>query len=135
MEAVDESVPLTADEAAAQVLARMQEGHGCPGCGCDLSGVHKSDCKWREPLERILVASPEPLGPENGGGDDTYEVSKVIEAWGLGFCLGNTVKCVSRAGRKPGADALEDLRKASWYLNCEIERIQIEQIERAVAGE
>lgn len=55
-----------------------------------------------------------------GGGDNPYEAIKVIEAWELGFCLGNTVKYISRAGKK--GDALEDLRKAQWYLSREIER-------------
>lgn len=45
----------------------------------------------------------------------------VIEAWGLGFCLGNVVKYIARAGSKPGAAEVEDLRKAAWYLNRAIE--------------
>lgn len=58
--------------------------------------------------------------PEHyGGADNPYEAIKVIEAWGLGFCLGNTVKYISRAGRK--GDSLTDLRKAAWYLQREIE--------------
>lgn len=55
-----------------------------------------------------------------GGRDNLYEAIKVIEAWSLGFCLGNTVKYISRAGKKKGAP-LEDLKKAAWYLNREIE--------------
>jgi hypothetical protein len=55
-----------------------------------------------------------------GGADNPYEAIKVIEAWGLGFHLGNTVKYIAREGKK-GA-ALDDLRKAAWYLNREIER-------------
>ncbi len=43
-----------------------------------------------------------------------------IEAWGLGFCLGNAVKYIARAGKK--GDRLEDLRKAAWYLAREIAR-------------
>jgi len=38
----------------------------------------------------------------------------------MGFCLGNAVKYIWRADLK--ADALEDLRKASWYVQREIER-------------
>jgi hypothetical protein len=57
-----------------------------------------------------------------GGAENPYEAIKVIEAWGLGFNLGNTVKYVSRAGKK-GA-ALEDLKKASWYLTREIENME-----------
>lgn len=45
------------------------------------------------------------------------EAIDVIEAWGLGFCTGNAVKYLARAGRKPGADLVEDLKKARWYLD------------------
>lgn len=53
-----------------------------------------------------------------GGKDNPYEAIKVIEAWVLGFHLGNAVRYISRAGKK--GDALEDLRKARWYLDREI---------------
>jgi hypothetical protein len=53
-----------------------------------------------------------------GGADNPYEAIKVIEAWKLGFNLGNTVKYISRAGKK-GAH-LQDLEKARWYLDREI---------------
>lgn len=46
------------------------------------------------------------------------EAIDVIEAFDLGFRLGNAVKYILRAGRK-GA-ALEDLKKARWYLDREI---------------
>lgn len=55
-----------------------------------------------------------------GGADNPYEAIKVIEAWGLGFCLGNTVKYIARAEQK-GAP-VQDLEKAAWYLNREIRR-------------
>ena len=53
-----------------------------------------------------------------GGADNPYEAIKVIEAWGLGFCLGNTLKYISRAGKKD--DIVQDLKKARWYLDREI---------------
>ena len=40
----------------------------------------------------------------------------------MGFCLGNAVKYIWRAGLKH--DAREDLRKAIWYINQEIEMIK-----------
>jgi hypothetical protein len=55
-----------------------------------------------------------------GGADSTYEAIKVIEAWELGFNLGNVVKYISRAGKK--GSKLEDLKKAQWYLNREIQK-------------
>jgi hypothetical protein len=61
--------------------------------------------------------------PAHYGGDTTYEVIKVLEAWKLdSFCLGNTIKYIARAGKKSGADELEDLKKARWYLDREIAR-------------
>ncbi len=35
-----------------------------------------------------------------GGENNPYEAIKVIEAWELDFHLGNTVKYISRAGKK-----------------------------------
>tara|TARA_R110000744_G_C19362488_1_gene561552 strand:+ start:359 stop:514 length:156 start_codon:yes stop_codon:yes gene_type:complete len=48
------------------------------------------------------------------------ESIEIIEAFELGFCLGNVIKYVLRAGKKD--DALEDLKKARWYLDREIGR-------------
>ena len=52
-----------------------------------------------------------------GGADNPYEAIKVIEAWALGFCLGNTVKYIARAGKKDAT--IQDLKKALWYLDRE----------------
>lgn len=60
--------------------------------------------------------------PAHYGGDTTYEAIKVIEAWGLGFCLGNAVKYIARAGKKD--DLIKDLQKARWYLDREIKRLE-----------
>jgi hypothetical protein len=51
-----------------------------------------------------------------GGEDNTYEAIKVIDAWNLNFSLGNTVKYISRAGKKDKEKEIEDLEKALWYL-------------------
>jgi hypothetical protein len=39
-----------------------------------------------------------------------------------GFCKGNALKYISRAGKK-STDELEDYRKAKWYLDKLIETI------------
>ncbi len=54
-----------------------------------------------------------------------YEPIAVIEDWDLNYRLGNTVKYISRAGRKQ--NALEDLKKARWYLDREIDRLELNQ--------
>jgi hypothetical protein len=61
----------------------------------------------------------DPINPNHYRPGDTYETINVIEAWGLGFNLGNAVKYISRAGRK--VSTLEDLKKSRWYLDREIE--------------
>ncbi len=52
--------------------------------------------------------------------DGKIEVIDFIEDKNLGFNLGNAVKYISRAGKKDPAKHIEDLQKASWYLNREI---------------
>jgi hypothetical protein len=68
-----------------------------------------------------------------GGAENPYEAIKVIEAWGLGFCLGNTVKYISRAGKKD--DVLQDLRKAAWYLAREIDNMERQNRKAAAEGD
>lgn len=53
--------------------------------------------------------------------DGGIETIDFIEAKKLGFNLGNAIKYISRAGKK--GDALEDLKKARWYLNREINNL------------
>ena len=47
------------------------------------------------------------------------EPIEAIEAWGLDFSLGNCIKYIARAGKKTD-NALEDLRKAKFYLDRKI---------------
>ncbi len=46
------------------------------------------------------------------------EVIRITEH--MNFCLGNVIKYVLRADHKN--DAIEDLKKARWYLDREISR-------------
>ena len=52
------------------------------------------------------------------------EVIDAIEAWQLGFNTGNAVKYLARAGKKDPSKTLEDLRKAKWYVEREIARLE-----------
>jgi hypothetical protein len=68
--------------------------------------------------------------PEHyGGADNPYEAIKVVEAWNLDFHLGNVIKYISRAGKK--GEELEDLKKAKWYLDRKIERMEAVKGERS----
>lgn len=46
----------------------------------------------------------------------------VIEAWNLGFCLGNAVKYIARHEHK--GSTLADLKKARWYLDRHIAKLE-----------
>jgi hypothetical protein len=56
--------------------------------------------------------------PDHYQSGSGIEVIDVIEAFNLGFNLGNVVKYILRAGHK--GDRREDLKKAMWYLSREI---------------
>lgn len=91
-----------------------------PFCGqCIYIEKHSGDCSF-EYLKRVDH-------PQHYYGDTTYEVIKVLEAWGLDkdFCLGNVVKYIARADKK-GAQ-IEDLEKALWYLKRKIDNLKKEQ--------
>ena len=54
----------------------------------------------------------------------------------MNFCLGNAMKYIWRAGLKQ--NEVEDLKKAVWYLNREIERLENgkeEGLRESVSGE
>ena len=59
-----------------------------------------------------------------GGKDNPYEAIKIIRHFKLGFSLGNTIKYILRAGKKDPNKYLEDLKKAAWYLNEEINEFE-----------
>lgn len=68
-----------------------------------------------------MMASEQVNHPQHYGGEGSpYETIKVLAVWMTtdelrGFCLGNALKYLSRAGKK--GDRLEDLKKARWYLD------------------
>lgn len=56
--------------------------------------------------------------------DGKIEVIAFIEDKGLNFHRGNAVKYISRAGKKDPAKEVEDLKKALWYIDREIRRLE-----------
>ena len=95
----------------------------CKANGPDPRGP--SACYSCRELARERKIQPETINhPSYYGGDTTYETVKVIAAWGLGFLLGNTIKYISRAGKKDPTKFVEDLKKARWYLDHAIQRLE-----------
>lgn len=87
----------------------------CERCGSRRCAASGMDCTHDAPIERVDHPA------HYGGADNPYEAIKVIEAWELGFCLGNALKYLSRAGKKDATTYIEDLKKARWYLDREIQ--------------
>lgn len=57
--------------------------------------------------------------------DSKIEVIDFIEDKNLSFHLGNVVKYIARAGKKDTTKTLEDLKKARWYLDRYIQKLEI----------
>ena len=68
-------------------------------------------------------------GPLDADGSAQYEAIKVIEDWGLGFCLGNALKYICRAPHK--RKVREDLEKALWYIERGIEHPEVVRMKSA----
>ena len=62
--------------------------------------------------------------------DGKIEVSDFIADKNLNFFRGNVVKYVTRAGKKDPSKEVEDLKKAQWYINREIERLEVNNDEK-----
>lgn len=102
-------------------------GSGGPGiCRC---GEYETCavCLDNERRREVIRTGLAPFPPRPGvvgqyDPADTYEPIKVIDAHNLNFNLGNVIKYVLRAGKKPGVADIEDLQKAKQYIEFEIAR-------------
>lgn len=78
----------------------------------------------------MKVIKPNAVDHPQHYADTKIEVIDYIEDKNLGFCLGNAIKYISRAGRKGSAamdqkeKTIEDLQKAIWYINRRIEEVE-----------
>ena len=96
--------------------------HG-EACACMLEEALRYDppgtyvsVKFEQPKTEFIPIPDMVNQPPHYKGNK-FECIDIIEDFGLGFCLGNAVKYILRAGKK--GDRLEDLRKAIWYLERE----------------
>jgi len=72
------------------------------------------------PMIEMIEPQPDPVNHPphyKAGGIETIDF---IEAKGLNYRLGNVVKYITRADHK--GDRLENLQKAKWYLQREIDQ-------------
>lgn len=72
-----------------------------------------------------LGCSPpeDPVNPSHYVSQGQYSALHVVQKWGLGFCLGNALKYISRVGKEPGESEITDLKKAVWYIRRHIHEL------------
>ena len=58
------------------------------------------------------------------------EAIDIIESWGLNFSLGNAIKYILRSPYK--GKQIEDLEKARWYIDREINRLKDEMVKKNI---
>lgn len=86
----------------------------------ELADRFKTTAPW---AERALSSDNVSHPPHYANGwSNGAEVIDLTEH--LSFCAGNVVKYVCRAGRKDPGKHVEDLKKARWYIDREIERVE-----------
>lgn len=96
-------------------------------CECNPLKIVNGNCTCKKQHNNKMFEEKEMVNhPDHYqfGKNDDYEVIKVVDAWDLGFSLGNTVKYISRAGKKIKEKEIEDLEKALWYLTHRISQLK-----------
>ncbi len=110
----------------------IPDGFDCMECGQGPCTDNRCD----PPLSDVAIGDPgfENIPPhpatrkaDKQVGGDHYERMPImpftiIDAFDLDFYGGNALKYLLRAGRKPGTDKVEELKKARHYLDEMIER-------------
>lgn len=94
--------------------------HDNPVLKVELSDEYQHN-HLQEAMDYALKEKEDIIGkPNHYCAGRKFEPKDVIRDWDLNFNLGNTVKYISRNGRKAGNSALQDLKKARQYLDFEI---------------
>ena len=82
---------------------------------------------WEECVNEVkeeTVKEDDPVNHPKHYTDGRIEVIEYIEDKNLGFCLGNAIKYISRAGKKEKDKEIQDLRKAMWYIERRIYELE-----------
>lgn len=105
--------------------------YNCSRCGKGVhflskncTGYHMSDTEVNEAYDIVFNNKPIDAVNPSHYKDGKIEVIDYIEDKKLGFCLGNAVKYISRAGKKDPSKEVEDLKKAKWYIERRIQELE-----------
>ena len=82
---------------------------------------------WEERIDEVkeeTVKEDDPVNHPKHYTDGRIRVIVYIEDKNLGFCLGNAIKYISRAGKKEKDKEIQDLRKSMWYIERRIYELE-----------
>lgn len=132
---------MTVKEKREEIERYCRDRANCNGCRLDKVSYPFTAC-YRESIEdneierfhsilfpeflekELNISSIDPVNRPAHYTDGKIEVIDFIEDKKLGFCLGNVVKYVARAGKKDPEKEIEDLKKAKWYLERRIKELE-----------
>lgn len=77
-------------------------------------------------MDNSTQQNNDPINPNHYKTKTGLEVIDIIEAFNLGFRLGNAIKYILRAGKKD--NITQDLKKAIWYIEREISKLEKENL-------
>ena len=99
------------------------------------SGFSKDTGLWKRTIKVSIeivgwenkTVTSDPVDRPGHYNTGKIEVIDFIEDQKLGFCLGNCIKYIARSGKKDPSKLKEDLMKAKWYLEREIDKLEKER--------
>ncbi len=126
---------MTVQEKRASLTLRCINRATCDGCRlanddnfhCDFSSMTDDEISRAYDViysSQSEIKTSDPVNSPSHYSDGKIEPIEFIEDKNLGFCLGNAVKYIARAGKKDPTKEVEDLKKARWYIDRRIYEIE-----------
>ena len=99
----------------------------CRHCNTGPTEPHHPECPMAPSFEHIEIqtlsaVNHDPVNHPSHYTEHASGVECIQITEHMNFCLGNAVKYIWRAGLK-NDNAIEDLKKARWYVDRELERL------------
>lgn len=103
---------------AAELVEAANVAGGATKVVVDIPGDYES-----VETEEFVKPAPDAINPAHYQGfSNGAQVVDITEH--LSFCAGNAIKYLARAGKKDPAKHVEDLEKAAWFVQREIQRVK-----------
>ena len=125
---------MTSEEKREAIIKHCETVEDCETCPlyyksgpCFKSNVDENyDLLFKdgEITQEVILPANDPVNRPSHYTDGKIEVIDFIEDKKLGFCLGNAIKYIARAGKKDPTKEIQDLQKARWYVERRIKELE-----------